>query len=285
MSNYSIEIGEALESLDTYTRRTILIKIVYFLLGGIIHIRFFAIPSAVFISIFLMIAYAIAVSFFARRYITDPKAIINSLFLLVALDLLLITIIINFLGVILYITYTFYIILAFMTLPRSRAIYLVTWIVLLYLGLILLQYFQIFQPLQLLPPEEMSPQNFTYVFTVSALYFITLLLLSVRCFDFYQVINRRINALQKVRLSLEEEKVSLEIKIQARKTELEEQKEGLARKVKERKKELERENRKLEERAQELVKFRKVVLDREIKMGELKKQLENLKSKTKGHLK
>jgi len=69
---------------------------------------------------------------------------------------------------------------------------------------------------------------------------------------------------------LEEAKTSLEIKVAARTRELKELSEGLERQVKERTKEL-------QERVNELERFRKLTVGRELKMLELKKEVEKLK--------
>jgi len=281
MPNNLLSLTEALENLDTYIKRTILIKISYLLLGFIVNIKFVPIPSFVLIAIFLMIIYALIVFFLVHRYIIEPESLVNTLFLLILLDILLITIIISFLGIILYILYPFYILLAFMTLPRHKAIYLTIWVFGFYLGLVFLHYFQIFQPAIYFSPEETSPQNFAYVVTLLSLYLITLSFLGVRCYDFYRIITGRINGLKRIYLTLEEKKESLEVRVLARGRELKEQKESLERKVKERRKELNEENKRLEERMIELEKFGKVVLGRKMKMKELKQEMAELKRKLK----
>jgi len=281
MRDTSTATIEALENLDVYIKRTVLIKIAYFLLGILFLVKFLYIPKIIFIAIFLMILYALILFFLVHRYKIQAESIINTLFLLILLDLLLITVIINFLGITLYIIYSFYLVLGYMTLPRSKAIYLTIWVVILYLGLASFQYFKISQPLQLFSPEEVTPHNLAYAFIATSFFLVTLLFLSIRCYDFYKLIENRIITLRKTQLGLTEEKRSLELKIQTRKKELKEQKEGLAEKVKIRKKELEMENKKIEERIEELEKFRQLALGREIKIKELKNEMEKLKRKLK----
>jgi nitrate/nitrite-specific signal transduction histidine kinase len=70
--------------------------------------------------------------------------------------------------------------------------------------------------------------------------------------------------------ALEEEKLSLEIKVKARTRELEELAKTLEEKVRERTKELQK-------RVEELEKFQKLTVGRELRMVELKKEIENLK--------
>jgi len=70
--------------------------------------------------------------------------------------------------------------------------------------------------------------------------------------------------------AIEEEKLSLEIKVKARTRELEELAKTLEEKVRERTKELQK-------RVEELEKFQKLTVGRELRMVELKKEIENLK--------
>lgn len=272
---------EALESLDVYTKRTIAIKIAYLLFGIVISIKFVYISPVILGTIFLMIIYAVAISFLIHRYEIKPQLTINALFLLALLDVILITIIINFLGITLYIVYPFYIILGFMTLPRRKAIYLVVAVIMLYLGIVFFHYFQVSQPIQFFSGYETTPHNLTFVFTSLGFYLLTLLFLSIRCYDFYKIIENRINVLKEARLILEREKGSLEIKIQAKREELEREKKGLEERVEGRKKELELENKRIGERIEELEGFRKVAIGREIKVKELKKEINELKEKLK----
>jgi len=79
-----------------------------------------------------------------------------------------------------------------------------------------------------------------------------------------------INYIQDMVLELEEAKTSLEIKVGARTKELKELADGLEDQVKKRTKEL-------QEKIQELEKFQSVVVGRELKMIELKKEIERLK--------
>jgi len=73
---------------------------------------------------------------------------------------------------------------------------------------------------------------------------------------------------------LEEAKSILEIKVRARTRELEELAHGLDEKVKER-------TRELEERIEELEKFHKLTVGRELKMVELKREIAKLKNELK----
>lgn len=86
--------------------------------------------------------------------------------------------------------------------------------------------------------------------------------------------NQMAEELKKSRSAIEEAKTVLEIKVEARTKELEELTESLDKQVKERTKEL-------EEKIEELEKFRKLAVGRELKMIELKKEIERLKEELK----
>lgn len=99
--------------------------------------------------------------------------------------------------------------------------------------------------------------------------------------NFWNMLRRQTEELEKLNAELEkrvaertkeleEAKTVLEIKVRARTRELEELAKGLEEKVKERTKEL-------QERLNELEKFRKITIGRELKMIELKKEIERVK--------
>ena len=83
-------------------------------------------------------------------------------------------------------------------------------------------------------------------------------------------VGERTEELEKTKKELEKEKVSLEIKVKARTGELEELTAGLEEKVEQRTKELQDKLEKLEQ-------FQKITIGRELKMVELKEEIERLK--------
>jgi len=281
MNNILTTTVEALENFNAFNKRAILIKIIYLLFAVLVSTKFSSLPIIIFITILLMIIYSLILSFLVNRYFINAELIINTLFFLALLDIFLITVIINFLGILLYILYSFYIVLSFMVLPRYKAIYVTAWLVVLYSGLVFFQYSQLLKPMQLFTGQKITPQNFNFVFPTSMIYLVTLLFLSVGCYDFYRIITKRISALQKTSLALEDEKKLLEEKVQTRKTELENEKLGLKRKVEGRREELVKESKELEERIIELEGFRKVTIGREEKIKELRKRFETLSKKGK----
>ena len=82
--------------------------------------------------------------------------------------------------------------------------------------------------------------------------------------------NKMLKDLKETKELLEEEKMSLEIKVKARTLALEEEKASLAEKVKAKTKEL-------QDQLRELEKFQKLTVGRELKMVELKKEIKKLK--------
>jgi len=82
--------------------------------------------------------------------------------------------------------------------------------------------------------------------------------------------------LEKLNADLEEEKRSLEIKVKERTAALRELTGHLEEKVKQRTRQLEKNREELQERVDELEKFRKVTVERELKMVELKQKIKAL---------
>lgn len=83
-------------------------------------------------------------------------------------------------------------------------------------------------------------------------------------------LEKRTKELERVKEDLEEAKATLEIKVKARTRELEEVNKSLEEKVKER-------TKALEKRVNELERFYRLTLSRELKMTELKKEIKKLK--------
>lgn len=92
--------------------------------------------------------------------------------------------------------------------------------------------------------------------------------------DLGKAFNQMAQNLKKSRLALEESREVLEVKVKARTSELKELAEGLEQKVKGRTKEL-------QERIDELERFHRLTVGRELKMAELKKEIEKLKGREK----
>jgi chromosome segregation ATPase len=97
------------------------------------------------------------------------------------------------------------------------------------------------------------------------------------CYPLIQRVRIFLTELIKKRSELEEAKTILEIKVRARTKELEELVKSLDEKVKQRTQELEKSKEELYERIKELEKFHKITIGRELKMIELKQEIERLK--------
>ena len=90
------------------------------------------------------------------------------------------------------------------------------------------------------------------------------------------LLREKIAKLQVIKIALIKEKASLEVKVQSRTKELQEEREGLEARVQERTRELGEERGELTKRIEELEAFHKLVVGRELKMSELKEEIEKL---------
>lgn len=281
MKNIPAETTEALERFRTNISLRLPVISCYLLLTLILREGFFIpFPYIVFGILSWMLISPLFLSFYFENFTPSAKTIINGLFLYMLFDLFVITLIIYFLGGLSwagFIFYSFYLLLNFMTFPRHYAIFLTFWIVFLFLGLSLSQYFNFLPPQSLFPLETQTYFNFSYVLTTTIAFAVTIFLVAYFGRGFYQMYAVKIKDLRKIESTLEGEKAALETRVQARKKELGEEKEKLEERIRVRAKELEKESRELEERAEELAKFQKVAHGRELKMEELKKELAQLR--------
>lgn len=136
-------------------------------------------------------------------------------------------------------------------------------------GIVLLYYSITGTPV---PPYEIF---LNYIFFLLGILSIGFIIERTRSFLTELLEKRR--ELMKKSEELEEAKEALEVKVKARTRELEELNQSLDEKVKERTHELESSRQQLQERVEELEKFYKLTIGRELKMIELKKEIETLK--------
>jgi|GEM_PF-3325429 len=272
---------EAIEKFYTYIDRAIVIKIGYLLLIFILQgLKIYKAPDIVFIAVALMALTSLTIGIWFEKFSVKIKTIINALFVSTLFDLFLLTILIYYLGGIEFIYYTFYIILSFIIFPRFQAIAITAWTVFLFLSLVGLRYFQIIPiSLSVFTKEEQIFSFFPYFSTTIITLILTFSFLGYFSYGFYKMMARRIILLKQAQGSLEEEKASLEIRVQARKRDIEAERKSLEIRVQEREKEIEEERLELEKRAKELERFQKAAGGREIKMSDLEKEKEKLEKR------
>ena len=155
----------------------------------------------------------------------------------------------------------------------------ITWIaVISYVGLVLLEYLGIFPHREFFPIKPGRYKDIFYVtFTLLTGILIVFFFISKTSSNFSRMFKKQAQALETARKGLEEAKKILEIRVQAKTFELRELAKNLESQVKERTGELEKERTELAKRIAELERFHRVAVGRELKMRELKKELEKLK--------
>jgi signal transduction histidine kinase len=168
--------------------------------------------------------------------------------------------------------YLFPIVFTSIVFPRKRAFLIYTVASIYYIFVVLLPYFNIvfskYYFLSAINPGD--KQNYilnNILFTTATFY-----LVGLAANLLTDLLTKRTAELEEIKEKLEEEKTVLKIKVKARTRDLEELAISLEEKVKERTKEV-------EERMEELEKFNKVAVDRELKMIELKGQIVELKKR------
>ncbi len=258
----------------------------YLLLALILKIFFkIPFPDPVFFFICL-IAISTIVYDLLFRQIKEPKTsqIIRGYFGYLLFDTITLTIIIYIIGGVTwtgFIYYGLYIYFGFLLFPRIYSISYTFYCSFLYTTLVIVQYLEILPYRYIFSSEEMVPQNLNYVVASWAVAVIFLLTLGLYGDVFYKMLQKKIEGLQKTQKILEEERASLEIRVGARTKELWEERKSLEKKVKERTRELQRGREKLTKRVGELEEFHKLTVGRELKMTQLKREIERLKKRKK----
>lgn len=243
----------------------------------------FPIPLFFLVSLMLITTF-IYLFIFSRIKNPSPSLIINSYFAYMLLDLINLSIIIYFLGGVLwigFIFYAFYAYINFLLLPRKYCFFLIGYCSFLYTLVIVGQYFNIYSYELIFNPEERAPQNLPFLITSGMAAIAFILFIGYYGDVFYKFLREKIEELQKTKGLLEEEKASLEIRVGAKTKELWIERESLQEKVKERTRELEAERKELAKKIAELEKFHRVAVGRELKMRELKREIEKMKGELK----
>lgn len=207
----------------------------------------------------------------------SPALIINSYFAYMLLDLINLSMIIYLLEGVLwigFIFYAFYVYINFLILPRKYTFFLIWHCTFLYTLVIVSQYYvsyyNIYPYEPIFPSGERTPQNLSFLITTGVAAVVFLWFVGYYGDVFYKLLREKIEELQETKKLLEETKASLEIRVRARTEELWGERKSLQEKVKERTKELEEERKELET-------FNKLAIGREIKMVELKREIQSLK--------
>jgi len=137
-----------------------------------------------------------------------------------------------------------------------------------------LQYFEIVPFLPYFEFSETLYLNFNYLLTTLCFILLAFVLSGLSASALTDILKKRTDELEKLKLQLGESKVVLEIRVRARTRELEEIANTLDEQVKERTQEL-------QEKMTDLKRFQSLAVDRELKMIELKKDLKKLKEEAK----
>jgi hypothetical protein len=174
---------------------------------------------------------------------------------------------VEWMGVIFFL---FPVVYASIVLPRKRALLVCALTGTYYTVLAVLSYFNIIPFYSFWDLEINLYQDPNYVITNILLATATFYSIGIAANLFTDLFKKRTLELGKMRGELEEERSTLEVKVKARTKELENLAKELEGKVKER-------TRKLEEKMEELEKFNKLAVGRELKMIELKEEVEKLK--------
>ncbi len=210
----------------------------------------------------------------------SPRRAINYYFGYLLFDLLLLTLIINFVGGIAWIIptiYLFYIITFFWLFPWFQAIFLVLWANLLFILLVLVTYFGILPHFDIFLTEEKNPQNFPFVLTSTIIALTIIVFLGYSSDAFYRLLDKKIKELRRKGKELVSTKKFLEAEVGKRTKELQEERKKMAKLVEEKTRELKERRKIVEAKVEDLEKFHKMAVSRELKMAEIKEKIEKLK--------
>jgi len=228
-------------------------------------------------SIILIVAIYIISAFVFRLLVKKQTSAAGISNLYLAYDLLveltLITLIVYLTGGVEWIGVIFLffpVVYASIVLPRKRALLVCALTGTYYTLLTVLSYFEIIPFYSYWNLGINLYQDSNYVITNILLATAAFYCIGIAANLFTDLFKKRTLELGKIRWELEEERATLEVKVKARTKELENLTEELEGKVKER-------TKKLEEKMEELEKFNKLAVGRELKMVELKEEVEKLK--------
>ena len=212
------------------------------------------------------------------------ESLYNFYFFFAFVEILILTVLIHFIGGAAWIGPFFYALIllaASMIFPKKEVQVLTISVALVFMALILAEYFGVVSPQPVFGIPLVLYYNRDYIAMTSFTVIVFLLFFGDIASSFAETLKIKTANIKRAETEAliaykeaEESKKILEIKVKARTKELEE----LASQLE---KEIENRTKELKTRLNELEKFKKIAVGRELKMIELKKEIKNLKSQEK----
>jgi|GEM_PF-2084975 len=282
--SYNNKFQDYLPRIQADIKRRIPMIVSFFLLAILFKAVFKeSFPSLIILIVFVILFYVFLMSFIFNKFKkTSPGLIIDLYFLSICLDVVFLTIIIYLLGGITWIGPFFYslvIINVFWLMPVNKAIFLILLSFFFLSSLVGLQYLETLDARYLFLPAEANMQNFYYVVITVSGSLAVLFFLSYSSDLYRRVLDKQITRLKAAEERLKQLKENLEIEIHKKTEDLENEKKNLEQEVKKRTKELEERRRIVRARVEELEKFHRLAVERELEMSELKEKIANLRTK------
>lgn len=275
-TNSTILKRDLISSIEKSTNSVRVMLITFFFLCLIIKYIFdVVLPLELFIieAVWLLLSFPF---FYIITKTTKVEKINNIHFAWIICELLLLTIIIHFTGGVTWIVpfvYMFFPIYeTFLFGKKQRTIMLLATIS-FFLSLAFLEYFKIISPHIIFPGINILYSK-SYFVTIAIIVSGMIVFSFVATNLFHEELGKKLRQLSRVNSELKEIKDSLAIRVKAKTKELENINFELEEKVKKRTVEL-------KERVEELERFQKITVGRELKMVELKKEIERLEKNLK----
>jgi hypothetical protein len=264
---------EALSGVKSDIRLTlILLTFFSFLALFIKFILGIPLSLVVFILLFIWILLYLSHNYFVQSK-KDRKELGNFHFKNSIVDILLLTVIIHYLGGVEWIGAIFYLAILARTsnvLSKKQSLILVFSAIFFYSTLVLLEYFQFLPHREIFGPSPGFYRDPAYI-VIQILSLIAIFFFIVENYgNFSEAFRKKQEKLVQTQKEIEEGRSVLEIKVQARTRELKDLAESLEEQVGQRTKEL-------QEKIEELEKFNRLAMGRELKMMELKEEIQKLK--------
>jgi len=275
INSRDILFEEALSSIKSDIRLTLTILVGFFLLA--LFAKFIlGISLSFFVFIILFVWVLLYFSYnYLIKYKKNKEELCNFHFRNNIIDLLLLTVVIHYLGGVEWIGAIFYVLVLAWTgnvLPKKKALTLCLLAIFFYSVLVLLEYFQFLPHRAIFGPSLGFYQDPAYILIQILALTAILFFITETYGTFSETLKKKQEELIKTQGEAEEARKVLEIKVKARTRELQELTENLEEEVKRRTKEI-------QDKMRESEVFHKLAVGRELKMIELKKEIQNLKEK------